>query len=80
MLRHVVQTRKSWQLIYLYLLVAALVPFVNATETFTSWILVAVPVSLVTGSAFFNPDKKWFPSIIHWAMVFISIAVGYFVH
>ena len=80
MLRHVVQTRKSWQLIYLYLLVAALVPFINATETFTSWILVAVPVSLVTGSAFFNPDKKWFPSIIHWAMVFISIAVGYFVH
>jgi hypothetical protein len=79
MRRQVVQTRKSWQLIYLYLLAAAFIPFINATNSFTSWILVAVPASLIAASAFFYPDKKWFPSVIHWGMVAICIAVSYFV-
>ena len=79
MRRQIVQTRKSWQLIYLYLLVAAVVPFVNAANSFANWILLVVPVSLIAGSAFFYPDKKWFPMIIHWGMVAICIAVAYFV-
>jgi Family of unknown function (DUF6427) len=77
--RQVVQTRKSWQLIYIYLVVTALVPFVNAANSFNSFILMAVPVSLITGSAFFYPDKKWFPLLIHWSMAAICIAVAYFV-
>ena len=80
MRRQTVQIRKSWQLIYIYLLVAAFVPFINAAGSFTGWILLAVPVSLITGSALFYPDKKWFPLIIHWGMVVISVAVAYFVN
>jgi len=79
MRRQIVQTRKSWQLIYLYLLVAALVPFINAANSFANWILMVVPVSLIAGSALFYPDKKWFPLIIHWGMVGLCIAVAYFV-
>ncbi|RYY71901.1 MAG: hypothetical protein EOO13_01485 [Chitinophagaceae bacterium] len=78
MRRQVVQTRKSWQLIYLYLLVAAFVPFLNSTS-FNSWILVAVPASLIMGAAFFYPDKKWFPALMQWGMVALSIAIGYFI-
>ncbi len=79
MRRQIVQTRKSWYLVYLYLLVASFVPFINATGSFSSWILIAVPVSLVTASALFYPDKKWFPLAIQWGMVAICIAVGYLV-
>jgi hypothetical protein len=56
-----------------------LVPFLNGSNTFGSWILVAVPASLIAASALFYPDKKWFPLAIHWAMVTISVAVAYFV-
>lgn len=79
MRRQIVQTRKSWQLIYIYMLVAAFVPFINGAGSFTGWILLAVPVSLITGSALFYPEKRWFPMAIHWGMVAISVAVAYFV-
>ena len=77
--RQIVQTRKSWQLLFLYLLVAAFIPFVNATNSFNSWIIVAVPASLLVGAAFFYPDKKWFPLLMHWGMVGIAVAIAYFV-
>lgn len=77
--RQVVQTRKSWQLMNLYLVVAALVPFVNARNSFSSWILMAVPVSLLSACAFFYPERKWFGAVMHWGMLAIVIAVAYFV-
>ncbi len=78
MRRQIVQTRKSWQLIYLYLLGGLLVPFVNSAGNFGNWILIAVPLSLLISSAFYYPDKKWFPRILHWVMVAIAVAIGYF--
>ncbi len=79
MRRQVVQTRKSWQLVYLYLLAAVWVPFVNSAGNFGNWILVAVPLSLLVSSAFYYPDKKWFPGLLHWTMVAVSVAIGYFI-
>jgi hypothetical protein len=78
MRRQIVQTRKSWQLIYLYLVVAAFVPFLNS-NSFNSWILVAVPASLIMAAAFFYPDKKWFAALMHWGMVAVSVAIAYFI-
>ena len=77
--RQVVQTRKSWQLIFLYLLVALFVPFLNDTYSFANWILIAVPLSLITASSFLYPEKKWFSLSMHWAMVAIAIVVGYII-
>lgn len=79
MRRQIVQTRKSWQLIYLYLLAAVLVPFVNSAGNFGNWILMAVPLSLLVSSAFYYPDKKSFPRLLHWAMVAFTVAIGYFI-
>ncbi len=79
MRRQIVQTRKSWQLVYVYGLVAAYIPFLNATHSFNNWILLAVPASLIVATAFFYPEKKWFPQLMHWGMVAIAVAIGYFV-
>lgn len=78
MRRLVVQTRKSWQLLFVYLIVAAVVPFVNAGINFSYWILLAVPVAPVIASAFYYPQKKLVPQILHWGMVIIYVAVGFF--
>ncbi|MFZ4057892.1 MAG: DUF6427 family protein [Ferruginibacter sp.] len=75
--RQLVQIRKSWSLVFLYALVAAFVPCINATRTFEYWILCAVPLALFTGCAFLYPNKRWMPAIIHWCMVAMVILFGY---
>ena len=77
--RQLIQARKSWNLVYLYLIVAVFVPFVNATHTFEYWILCAVPLSAILGAAFLYPAKKWFPLALHWLMVAFVIVISYFV-
>lgn len=76
--RQLVQTRKSWQLVYVYLLVAAVIPFFNANK-FNSWVLAAVPLSAILAAAFFYPTRKWFPLGLHWAMIALAIFIGYFI-
>jgi Family of unknown function (DUF6427) len=77
MRRQIVQTRKSWQLLFLYTAVAALVPFVNATIDFSYWILLAVPISPIIAAAFFYPQKKAFPLLLHWVLFALFILVNF---
>lgn len=77
--RQLVQTRKSWNLVFLYFLVAVFVPFINATHSFQYWILCAIPLSAFVGSAFLYPSKRWFPQLLHWLIVAFVIAFSYFV-
>ena len=76
--RQLIQARKSWNLIFLYLMVALFVPFVNATYTFNYWILCAVPLSAFLGAAFLYPAKNWFPVILHWIIVVFVVVISYF--
>ncbi len=77
--RQLIQARKSWNLVFLYLVVAVFIPFINATHTFEYWILSAVPLSALLGAAFLYPAKKAIPYILHWVMVAFVIAISYFV-
>lgn len=76
--RQLIQARKSWNLVFLYLMVAIFVPFVNETHTFDYWILCAVPLSAFLGAAFLYPDKNWFPTLLHWLLVIFVIVISYF--
>lgn len=76
--RQLIQARKSWNLIFLYLLIATFVPFINATTSFSYWVLCAVPFAVLVAGAFFYAKQKWLPLVIHWAMVTLVIVLGYF--
>ncbi len=76
--RQLIQVRKSWNLIFLYLIVAFFVPFVNATHTFEYWILCAVPLSALVAATFLYPPKGWFPAALHWLLVALVIMISYF--
>ena len=78
-LRQLVQTRNSWNLVFLYFFVAVSIPFINATSSFAYWILCAIPLSAFVGSAFLYPERRWFPQFLHWLMVAFVIAFSYFV-
>ncbi len=77
--RQLVQTRKSWNLVFLYLLVAVFVPFINDSHTFEYWILSAIPVSALAAGAFFYPEKRFVPVALHWIVLALVIITGYFV-
>jgi hypothetical protein len=76
--RQLIQARKSWNLIFLYLVAAVLIPFINATHTFEYWILCAVPLSALLGAAFLYPAKKTFPLVLHWLMVAFVLVISYY--
>jgi len=67
--RMLIQVRKGWSLILLYLLVAIFVPFVNTSNTFENWVLAAVPFAAFHACAYFYPSKKLFPLILFWISV-----------
>ena len=71
--RQVVQTRKSWQLLFFYFIIASLIPFTNPNVDFTYWILVAIPLAPIFGAAFFYPTKKWMPTLFH--LIFFAIFI-----
>ena len=75
--RQLAQVRKRWSLIFLYLIVAVSVPFINATHTFEYWILTALPLSAYIGSAFLYSSKRWLPFLLHLAMVALVIIISY---
>lgn len=79
-LRQLVQTRKSWSLVFLYFIVAFFIPFINASHSFEYWILCAIPLSAAAGAAFFYPEVKWFPKALHWLMVAFVAALQYGLH
>ena len=78
MRKQLLQSRKSWNLIFLYLVVAFFVPFLNASQNFDYWILTAVPIATMAGAAFLYPERKWFAICMHWTMVIISVVMGYY--
>ena len=77
--RQLIQTRKSWNLVFLYFLVAMSMPFINSIIGLQYWILCIVPLSTFLGSTFLYPTKNWFPVLLHWVLVAFVLAFSYFV-
>jgi hypothetical protein len=54
-----IQVRKNWSFILLYLVLAFFVPFVNTYTSFSNWILVAAPFACFHAATYFYLPKKW---------------------
>lgn len=78
-LRMLIQVRKNWSLILVYLLIALLVPFINGSRAFEYWILCAVPFAAFHANVYFAPQKKWIATILHWGTAAFILALNYFV-
>jgi hypothetical protein len=78
-LRMLIQFRKNWSLILVYLLIALLVPFINGSRAFEYWVLCAVPFSAFHANAYFSPQKKWLPLVLHWVTAGFIVALNYYV-
>lgn len=76
-LRQLIQTRKSWSLIQLYLLLALMAPFFNQSTDFRHWIMALLPLSAIMACAFFYPQKRIFPLIFHWFLFGLAVVTQY---
>ena len=56
--RLLIQIRKGWSLILVYLLVAIFVPFVNTSNTFENWVMAAPPFAAFHESRYYQPRYK----------------------
>ncbi len=75
--RQIVQVRKSWGLMLLYLIVALFIPFINSTYNFEYWFMATVPLSAFIACAFFYIEKKWIAAVLQWIMAAFVIYVTY---
>lgn len=75
--RMLIQVRKGWSLILLYLLASILVPFLNAGDSFENWVIAAVPFAAFHACAYLYPPKRVYPLIIFWVILIFIVAYQY---
>ena len=69
-----IQVRKSWTIILLYLLLAFFIPFVNTNSSFSNWILLVAPFACFHASTYFYTTKKWVQHVLFF------LTVGYILY
>lgn len=76
--KFLIQIRKSWSLLLLYLLVAVVIILINRVNSYENWIIMAVPFAAFHAAAYYYPTKTTGPLILHWLIVFYILAMNYF--
>jgi len=76
--RMLIQVRKGWSIVLIYLLVAIFVPFVNSSNTFENWIMAAPPFAAFHACTYFYPPRKLFPLILFWVSVVFVLFYQYY--
>jgi len=66
-----IQVRKNWSIVVLYLLLAFFVPFINSQQSFHTWVLVVAPFALFHACAYFYQRRGWV------AMALFVLTTGY---
>jgi hypothetical protein len=59
-----IQARKNWSIFLIYLLLSVFIPFVNNTEVYTNWVLVAAPAAAFHACAYLYPPRKWVANLV----------------
>lgn len=77
--KFLIQIRKSWSLLLLFLLVAVVIILINRVNSYENWIIMAVPFSAFHAAAYFYPNKTLAPNILHWLIVGYILAMNYLV-
>jgi hypothetical protein len=78
MTKQVLQVRKNWIQLLLYLLICIGIPFLIISYSIGYWMLALVPASAFIGCAFYYPRIRWIPMVLQWIMVGFVLYMQYF--
>lgn len=76
--RMLIQVRKGWSLLLLYLLGAILVPFVNNSDTIENWVMAAVPFAAFHACTYLYATLRIFPLLLFWLTVAFVLGFQYY--
>jgi len=76
--RMLIQVRKGWSLLLLYLLGALFIPFVNNSNTFENWIMAAIPLAAFHACTYLYANLRILPLLIFWLTVAFIIGYQYY--
>jgi hypothetical protein len=74
-----IQIRKSWSLLLLFLMVAVVIILINEVNSYENWIVMAVPFAAFHAAAYYYPNKTTGPLILHWMIVAYIMMMNYMV-
>ena len=73
-----IQGRKIWAALVIYVLVAMMVPFFNVHFSAAYWVLAVLPISMFAGNVFWSVTNDTFANIIHFIALAYVIVMQYF--
>ena len=59
-----IQARKNWSILLLFLLLSFGIPFINSTSQFHTWVLIAPSFAAFHACAYLYPARKWLPLVL----------------
>lgn len=76
--RMLIQVRKGWSLLLLYLLGALFIPFVNSSDTFENWIMAAIPLAAFHACTYLYSTFRILPLLLFWITVAFILGYQYY--
>ncbi len=59
-----IQVRKGWSVMLLYVVLAFFIPFVNSNSSFSNWILLVAPFACFHAATYYYPARRWVPNVL----------------
>ncbi len=73
-----IQVRKGWSLLLLYLFGAIFIPFVNSSDTFENWVMAAIPFAAFHACMYLYSTLRIIPLLIFWLTVAFILGYQYY--
>jgi hypothetical protein len=72
-----IQARKNWSILLLYLVLSVIIPFVNTEMSWHNWVLAAAPFAAFHAPAYLYPKKRILPALLFFLTVGFILFVQY---
>ncbi len=76
--RMLIQVRKGWSLLLLYLLGAIFIPFVNNSDNFENWVMAAIPFAAFHACNYLYATLRVIPMLLFWLTVAFILGYQYY--
>ncbi|MGN7820228.1 hypothetical protein ACTJJB_08855 [Chitinophaga sp. 22536] len=78
LMKMLIQGRKIWAVLIVYVAVAMLVPFFNVHFSPAYWVLAVLPIAMFAGNVFWSVTNETFANVIHFIVLGYMIVMQYF--
>ena len=76
--RMLINVRKGWSLLLLYLLGAIFIPFVNNSDNFENWVMAAIPFAAFHACMYLYAGLRVIPMLLFWLTVAFILGYQYY--